>query len=212
MREVCDMRVVNMYAEVDRVKCTGCGVCEKVCPTRSIEVVGEKKERKAVVDIDSCVGCGACVERCQFEAVTIENLDSPRIIGVDPGSVEREKIQEICLRAKLHPEQVICFCTGTRAEEVAAAILMGASSPEEVSRRTGARTGCKVECIQPVLRLLKAAGKEPVPVEKGWQWYGITPTIWDIPEEVVEKYSARGFYFEEDRALFKKLLEAAGER
>lgn len=203
------MRVVNMYAEVDPGKCTGCRVCEKVCPTLSIKVVGEKREKLAVVDLDTCVGCGACVERCQFEAVVLKTLDEPRIISVDPHSVDEEKVAELCIKARLHPEQIICYCTGTRAEEVAAAILTGASSPEEISRMTGVRTGCKVECIQPILRLLKAAGIEPKPVEGGWQWYGITPTIWDIPEEVIRKYSARGFYFEEDRALLKRLLDAA---
>ena len=203
------MRVVNMYVEVNPEICTGCRICEKVCPTLSIKVVGEKKEKRAVVDLSTCVGCGACVEICDFEgAVTLKTLEEPKIINVDPRSVDEKEISKLCLEAKIHPEQVVCFCTGTRADEVAATILLGATSPEELSRKTGVRTGCKVECIEPVLRLLKAAGIEPEPVEKGWQWYGLTPTIWDIPEEVIRKYSARGFYFEEDKALLKKLLDS----
>jgi ferredoxin len=178
----------------------------------SIKVGGGNGGKKAGVDLSTCVGCGACSERCEFGAVSLKNLETPRTIRVDPGSLERKKISEVCIKARLHPEQVICFCTGTRAEEVAAAILLGASSPEEVSRMVGARTGCKVECIQPILRLLVAAGKDLKPVEGGWQWYGLTPTVWDIPESVMKKYSARGFYFKEDRALFKKLLEAKTER
>ena len=197
-----------MYVEVNPEICTGCKICEKVCPTLSIKVFGEKKEKRAVVDLSTCVGCGACVERCDFEgAIILKTLEKSKIIGVDPKSVDEKEITELCLEAKIHPEQIVCFCTGTRANEVAAATLLGATSPEEISRKTGVRTGCKVECIEPILRLLKAAGIEPTPVEKGWQWYGITPTIWDIPEEVIQKYSARGFYFEEDKALLKKLLE-----
>jgi len=202
------VRVINMFAEVDSVKCTGCRTCEKVCPTLSIKVQGEKDGKKAAVALSTCVGCGACSERCQFGAVSLKNLEVPRTIRVDSSVVDRKKVSDLCLKAKLHPEQVLCFCTGTRAEEVAAAILLGASSPEEISRTVGARTGCKVECIQPILRLLVAAGRELRPVEGGWQWYGLTPTVWDIPESVVKKYSSRGFYFKEDRALFKKLLEA----
>lgn len=202
------LRVINMFAEVDPVKCTGCRTCERVCPTLSIKVSGGKDKKKADVNLRTCVGCGACSERCQFGAVILKNLDVPRTIKVDTKAVDGKKITDLCLRAKLHPEQVVCFCTGTRAEEVAAAILLGASSPEEISRTVGARTGCKVECIQPILRLLVAAGKELKPVEEGWQWYGLTPTIWDIPESVVKKYSSRGFYFKEDRALFKKLLDS----
>ncbi|MEW6301406.1 MAG: (2Fe-2S)-binding protein [Thermodesulfobacteriota bacterium] len=104
----------------------------------------------------------------------------------------------------MHPQQVICFCTGTRAEEVAAAILGGARTPEELSFRTGVRTGCKVECIQPVLRLLEAAGVRPAR-PKGWQWYGRTATVFEVPAEVRRKYSARGFYFDEDEALLRRV-------
>jgi NAD-dependent dihydropyrimidine dehydrogenase PreA subunit/bacterioferritin-associated ferredoxin len=205
------MRVINMFAEVDPEKCTACRTCERVCPTLSIKVGHGKGAKKAVVDLSTCVGCGACSERCEFGAVSLKDLAIQRVIGVDPNLVDRRMITDLCLKARLHPEQVLCFCTGTRAEEVAAAIIQGASSPEEVSREVGARTGCKVECFQPILRLLVAAGKDPKPVEGGWQWYGLTPTIWDIPESVVAKYSSRGFYFEEDRALFKKLLETKTE-
>lgn len=203
------MRVVNMFAEVDPAKCTGCRTCEKVCPTLSISVGGEKGKRKAAVDLGYCVGCGACSERCQFGAVTLKNLPVPKTIGIDPKAFDRKELVDLCLKAKLHPEQVLCFCTGTRAEEIAAAILNGASSPEEVSRTVGARTGCKVECIQPILRLLVAAGRDPKPPAGGWQWYGLTPTVWDIPESVIAKYTSRGFYFNEDRALFRKLLDSA---
>ena len=118
--------------------------------------------------------------------------------------VPYDKIAALCIKANLNPEQLICYCTATRAEEVAAAILKGATSPEELSGQTGVRTGCKVECIQPVLRLLQAAGITP---ERpfGCQWYGLTPTVWNIPEEVKAKYGSQGFYFEEDIELFKKV-------
>ena len=72
---------------------------------------------------------------------------------------------------------------------------------------TGMRTGCKVECIQPILRLLEAAGITPKR-PKGWQWYGRTATIWEIPEEVRQKYSSRGFYFDEDLKLLDSIVSA----
>ena len=82
---------------------------------------------------------------------------------------------------------------------VAAAILDGADTPEEISSRTGIRTGCTIECIQPILRLLEAAGIQPKPNPDGWQWYGETVTAWTMPEKVKQKYASRGFYFDEDR-------------
>jgi len=46
--------------------CTGCGVCEQVCPYNAIEVINGI----AVVK-DNCVFCGICVESCSFEALEL---------------------------------------------------------------------------------------------------------------------------------------------
>lgn len=200
------MRLVTLLAEVDPSKCTGCRTCEQVCPTLSIKIV----DKKAKVDIETCSGCGGCEQRCPEHAIVLKKRETPIRLYEDPSKVDRKKIEEICARAKFNPSQIICYCTETRAEEVAAAIINGAKTPEDISRRTGIRTGCKVECIQPVLRLLKAAGIDPER-PKGWQWYGITPTVWDIPAEVKKKYSSRGFYFDDDEALLTSVSAAKEE-
>ena len=104
-----------------------------------------------------------------------------------------------------------CARRPTWADEVAACLLDGATTPEEVSLRTGMRTGCTIECIQPLLRLVQAAGNELHPDPDGWQWYGVTTTAWEIPEEVKEKYNSRGFYFDEDRELLDRVVEVRSE-
>ena len=133
--------------------------------------------------------------------------DQPIDIGVDVTQFDYEEIRALCQKAHLNPEQVLCYCVGTRAEEVAAALLSGATTPEEISSLTGMRTGCTIECIQPLLRMVKAAGNELSPNPNGFQWYGTTVTAWDIPEAVKEKYNARGFYFDEDRALLYEIAQ-----
>lgn len=198
------MKEVNLLAVVDAEKCRGCKTCEKVCPVLAIKV----ENRKAIVDVDRCRGCAACEQRCPDYAVIMVKRDEPILVQVDVEAVDYSQIEELCRRAKLNPEQIICYCTATRAEEVAAAILQGAKSPEEVSFLTGARTGCKVECIQPILRLLEAAGIKPEPPKDGWQWYGRTVTVWEIPEEAKRKYASRGFYFEEDIKLLDRVVAA----
>ncbi|CEP66488.1 4Fe-4S ferredoxin-type, iron-sulphur binding domain [Moorella glycerini] len=198
------MKVVNLLAAVDAGKCRGCKTCEKVCPVLAIKVVN----RKAVVDAERCRGCAACEQRCPDYAITMVKREQPVVVKVDVSAVDYEQVEDLCRRARLNPEQIICYCTATRAEEVAAAILQGARSPEEISFLTGARTGCKVECIQPILRLLEAAGIKPEPPKDGWQWYGRTVTVWEIPEEVKHKYATRGFYFDEDIKLLDRVVAA----
>ena len=50
-------------------KCTGCGLCIKVCPTQATS--GEKKKPHAINN-DLCTRCGACIESCKFDAITVE--------------------------------------------------------------------------------------------------------------------------------------------
>ena len=202
------VRYIVTQAKVDEEKCTGCTICERVCPTLSIKV---EEDRKAHVDLETCVGCGACFDRCPFDAITLVSLEQPRIIGLKVEELSKEqyeKVKELCKKAKLHPEQVVCFCTGTRAEEIATAILFhSAETPEDISGLTGARTGCKTECIQPILRLLEAAGHKPKPPKGGWQWYGRTVTIWEVPQNLIEDPEYAKYRFKDDRVLLEKLLE-----
>lgn len=199
------MKKVTLLSEVQSEICRGCKVCEKVCPVMAIEVV----DKKAVVDADACRGCANCEQRCPFYAIKIIKREKPLEIGVDVSKFDKNEIRDLCEKAHLNPEQVLCYCVGVRAEEVAAALLSGAKTPEEVSSMTGIRTGCTIECIQPLLRMVVAAGNELVPNPNGWQWYGVTPTAWTIPDEVTEKYSS--FYFAEDRELLDKIVHTSNE-
>ena len=188
-------------AKVDPEICRGCKICEKVCPVYAIKVT----DKKANSDPDKCMACANCADRCPFYAITMVKREEPYDVGVDPSKFDQQAIRDLCAKAHFNPEQILCYCVGTRAEEVAACLLDGASTPEEVSARTGMRTGCTIECIQPLLRMVQAAGNELHPNPNGFQWYGPTVTAWTIPEEVKEKYNSRGFYFDEDRKLLDSI-------
>lgn len=196
------MRIVTQLAIVDREACIGCKICEKVCPTLAIHVV----DRKAEVNREDCTGCSGCQQRRPTRCITMEEREDKRKIEFSWASENQEEIDALCRKAEFHPEQIICYCTETRAEELAAAVLAGNDTPEKLALVTGVRTGCKIECIQPVLRILDAAGIKPTPPEGGYQWYGLTPTIFDIPEEIKAKYLAGGFNFDGDIELFEDVI------
>ena len=50
-------------------KCTGCGMCIKVCPTQATS--GAKKKAHSI-DNNKCTRCGACIESCKFDAINVK--------------------------------------------------------------------------------------------------------------------------------------------
>ncbi len=206
------MKIVMLEAVVDEKACRSCDTCEKVCPVYAISMVpggGGKKGPVAKVDLELCQGCYTCEQRCPHGAITMQKRETPKTVGINIEQFNPEEISELCRRAHMNPEQILCYCTETRAEEVAAAILAGARSPVELSRMTGIRMGCSIECIQPQLRLLEAAGFTPEPA-KGWQYYTGSVTVWGVPAEVAQRYGGKGFHFGEDALLLDEIAREPG--
>lgn len=87
--EVCPFGAIyiNKYgiAEVDSLKCTGCGLCVKACPQKIIKLVpcnyqvhilcSSKDKGNIVRQICSvgCIGCGLCVKICPVKDIVLEN-------------------------------------------------------------------------------------------------------------------------------------------
>lgn len=196
------MKKVYLYAQVDEAKCIGDRVCENVCPAGAIAMVN----KKARVDPEKCLACLRCADSCGEDAIEFIPRASVLRAGVDPKTVDPAQIAELCARAGMDPEEPICLCTFTQAREVAAAILLGAASPDEVTRMTGVRSACGMWCAAPLLRLLNAAYPELAPA-RGYQWYNARAGLWDVSDEVCRQYPQ--YRLEEDRAVYcdKKVMD-----
>jgi NAD-dependent dihydropyrimidine dehydrogenase PreA subunit/bacterioferritin-associated ferredoxin len=199
------MKVVNVQAEVDMGKCKGCKNCQMVCPVYAVTVKGKGKDVKVMIDHDLCVGCWNCEQRCPEHAIRMVPC-APFVLKTEVAAFDYDRIEALCRKAHFHPKQLVCYCTATRAEELAAAVLSGAASPDALVRATGVGAGCGIECNQPIQRFLEAAGITFERPRNSFQWYGRTPIAWEIPDEI--KVSNRVFRFDEDRDLLDRIANA----
>jgi len=64
-------------ARIEEVLCTGCAICEVVCPPDAIEIItgGSSFTGVATVDAAICTGCNLCAIDCPWEAIQMLESD-----------------------------------------------------------------------------------------------------------------------------------------
>ena len=171
---------VTLVAEIIGENCTGCRLCEQVCPTvaitmreRTDDEIGPGRNI-AIMHDEFCYNVQACLEICPDEAIVMRELEEPFEVRIDTKAVDQQQLVGLCKKARLSPRMTVCPCTTTTAAELAAAVLQGASTPDELSRMTGVRTGCSELCLQPIFDILAAGGHTEMErnPRSGFQWYG----------------------------------------
>jgi NAD-dependent dihydropyrimidine dehydrogenase PreA subunit/bacterioferritin-associated ferredoxin len=181
------VKVVRQGIEVVDENCTGCFRCERVCPTEAIVMVGPKTEALAVVDNDKCIACMRCIDSCDDDALLTFERDEEILITHEFGDLDPGAVEKLCRDAGLAPTQMVCFCTITLAQEVAGAILHGATTFEEVAMQTGVQSGCLIYCSVPIRRLLKVATGEATSNAK-FRRYPQELALPDVPLEIADRY------------------------
>ena len=68
-------RMDRVEVKVDKDKCTGCGICFKVCIYDGLKM----RKDKAIIKQDNCLGCGRCERVCPNGAISISIDDYSRI-------------------------------------------------------------------------------------------------------------------------------------
>jgi len=69
--------VEAITSKINLDKCTGCGLCTKVCPYNAITV--NKETKKAEVVEAACAGCGTCGAECPFGAIEMRHFTDEQI-------------------------------------------------------------------------------------------------------------------------------------
>ncbi len=73
------LEVDAMFAEVDEDKCSGCRICNDLCPYTAIEFDEEK--RKSHIISALCKSCGACVAACPSSAINALHFTDAQIFA-----------------------------------------------------------------------------------------------------------------------------------
>jgi heterodisulfide reductase subunit A len=69
-------------AEVNLLRCAGCGQCAAACPYLAIEIVQDAKSGPhALVNGYLCKGCGTCAAACPNKAITLLHYDDAELVS-----------------------------------------------------------------------------------------------------------------------------------
>ena len=79
-----EIELEPLKAAVDKDLCSGCKICESICPFIAIEMKpetgkGEEKSRAEVVEA-MCQGCGLCSSACPTGAIKIQQFSNPQVL------------------------------------------------------------------------------------------------------------------------------------
>ena len=86
------VEVEPITAEVDETLCTGCGICESVCPYGAVEVVDTEEGRRARVTGVKCKGCGTCGSSCIKKAIKMHHFTDEQLIAQERAVLTAEEV------------------------------------------------------------------------------------------------------------------------
>jgi heterodisulfide reductase subunit A2 len=71
--------VEAVYSEVQSKKCSGCRICNTVCPYGAIEYDAEKKVSSIIGAV--CKACGCCAAACPSGAIKARHFTDQQILA-----------------------------------------------------------------------------------------------------------------------------------
>jgi electron transfer flavoprotein alpha subunit len=120
-----------MSIQIILKKCTGCGLCIKVCPFSAIRIL----DKKAIINYDKCNLCGACVEACRIKAIVLEK---PQTTDYRPETKKYKDIWVFAEQKKGKVQPVVFELLGKarqlaqKLKVIVSAVLLGERLEEEI--------------------------------------------------------------------------------
>jgi heterodisulfide reductase subunit A len=70
-------------AEVNSMRCAGCGTCVAACPYQAIEISRDEKKNQPFARVNGylCKGCGTCAAVCPNKAITLIQYDDAELVS-----------------------------------------------------------------------------------------------------------------------------------
>jgi heterodisulfide reductase subunit A len=89
-----EIELEPLKAAVDEDLCSGCRICESICPFIAIEMkaenVGSEEKLRAEVIEAMCQGCGLCVSACPTSAIKMRHYTDEQVLAqVEAACVEK---------------------------------------------------------------------------------------------------------------------------
>ncbi len=74
------VKIDPTISEVVTEKCSGCGICEPLCPYGAITMKKVDGKPRAMIAISSCKGCGVCTSACPSSAIQLHGYMEEQIL------------------------------------------------------------------------------------------------------------------------------------
>jgi heterodisulfide reductase subunit A len=80
-----EIELEPLKAVIDKDLCSGCRICESLCPFLAIEIKNEEEDdaeklRAEVIEV-VCQGCGLCSAACPTGAIKIQQYGSKQVLA-----------------------------------------------------------------------------------------------------------------------------------
>ncbi|MCK4481914.1 4Fe-4S binding protein, partial [Candidatus Bathyarchaeota archaeon] len=76
------LEMEGIVANVDEDLCSGCRICESLCPYSAIEMKDQAEEKRVAHVVEAlCKGCGVCGTACPTKAITLGHFTTGEIMA-----------------------------------------------------------------------------------------------------------------------------------